>query len=376
MYVGRVVHKFHPKKGGDPFNSYYLSLNQSRLGKKVVVFTWGKEKRSVLYVINENFKFFRLKGLNLAFKPFFSEYPIVPCLGKMIGKEKPDILHAHSHLFLTTYSAVKTAKNLGIPSVVTIHGVLAKRDLLTNFLQYSYLYTLALQIFKKSTISICLTRSDAEQIASFGCPPERIRIVPNPVDTELFKPRSEIEEENLIVWVGRFVPEKGLKYLIEAARIVANFNKKAKFLLVGWGPLRSSLNNLIRILNLDDIVSIIGPIEHEKIAKIIARGSIFAFPSLKEGMPKGILEAMSMGKAIVASNIFGLSEIIENNFNGLLVQPRNAKTLASKIITLLDDKALRNRLGRNARETVLKRFTWKSILNQLDEVYEEAIENI
>jgi len=283
-------------------------------------------------------------------------------------------LHAHSHLFLTTYSAVKTAKKLGIPSIVTIHGVLAKRDIVTNFLQYSYFYTLASQIFHNNTITICLTRSDAEQIANFGCPHEKIRVVPNPVDTELFKPLFVIEEDNLVVWVGRFVLEKGLKYLIEAARIVVSSNKNAKFLLVGKGPLRQSLNYLIRTLNLDDCVSIIGPIEREKIPKILARASIFAFPSIKEGMPKAILEAMSAGKAIVASNISGLSEIIENDFNGVLVQPRNANALASKIITLLEDKPVRNRLGRNARETVLKRFTWKRVLNQLDGVYKEAVE--
>jgi len=353
-----------------------LSLRQSNLGNKVVVFTWSKGKKPVLNSINKNFKILRLRGLNLAFKPFFSEYPIVPNLDEMIRKEKPDILDAHSHLFLTTYSAVKTAKKLGIPSIVTIHGVLAKRDKVTNFLQYCYLYTFALKIFNNNTITICLTRSDAEQIANWGCPPEKIRIVPNPVDTELFKPLLGIEEDNLIVWVGRFVLEKGLKYLIEAARIVVNSNKNAKFLLVGRGPLRSSLTYLIRTRNLDNNVSIIGPIEHDKITNILARASIFAFPSLKEGMPRAILEAMSMGKAIVASNISGIGEIIENDFNGVLIQSRNAHALASKIMTLLEDKTLRNRLGRNARETILKRFTWKRVLDQLDRIYKEAVEKM
>ena len=119
-----------------------------------------------------------------------------------------------------------------------------------------------------------------------------------------------------------------------------------------------------------------GPLEHKEVADMLAKASIFAFPSYKEGMPRAVLEAMSTGKAVVASDIPGMDEIIENGINGVLVQPRDANALGDAIIALLNDKKLREELGRNARQTILKSFTWKNHLTQLEKIYDKAIEEM
>jgi len=374
MYISRVVHVFYGDVVGDPFNSLELSLRQSKFDNCISLFTWNKENRRSYELVNKNFKLYRLEGLNLALKPFFTEYPIIPQLDLMLEREKSEIIHAHSHLYLTTYEAMKTAEKLGIPSVVTVHGVSAERNIAVNLLQKLYLLSLGTRIFKSSTRIVCLTRSDAKQVIRLGCPATKIRIIPNPVDALMFKPHPKKEQDNLVIWIGRFVPEKGLEYLLGAAKQVQSRVNDVKFILVGDGPLRNELEYLIKDMGLSKIVSLIGPLEHNEVAGMLAKASIFVFPSIKEGMSRAVLEAMSTGKAVVASNIPGMDEIIENGFNGVLVQPKNANALGDAIIALLNDKKLRNRLGRNARMTILKFFTWKSHLSQLAGVYKAAIE--
>ena len=376
MHISRVVHVFYGDVVGDPFNSLELSLRQSNFGNCVTLFTWNKENRRSYEFVNETFELYRLDGLNLALKPFFTEYPFIPQLSSMLEREKSEIIHAHSHLYLTTYTAIKTAEKLGIPSIVTVHCVSAERNIAVNLHQKAYLLSLSTIIFKSSTRIVCLTRADAKELVRLGCPARKIRLIPNPVDAEMFKPCPKKEQDNLVVWVGRFVPEKGLEYLIDAAKIVQSRINDVRFVLVGDGPMRHELEYLIKDRGLSNIVSLTGSLEHKEVADILAKASIFAFPSFKEGMPRAVLEAMSTGKAVVASDIPGMDEIIENGFNGVLVQPRNASALGDTIIALLNDKTLRKRLGRNARQTILKFFTWKSHLSQLESVYEAAIEEM
>lgn len=92
------MHIFYPEVIGDPFNTYDLSLRQSRIGNRVVVFTWTKRRNSCIEYVNENFKILRLKGLNMALLPFFSEYPLIPNLEGFVKKENIDIIHAPIHL--------------------------------------------------------------------------------------------------------------------------------------------------------------------------------------------------------------------------------------------------------------------------------------
>jgi len=375
MHIARVVHIFKGDGMGDPFNTFELSLRQSKFNNHITLFTWNKEKRCSYEIVNNNFEIYRLKGLNLA-QPFFIKYPFLPQLGSIIKRENPELIHAHSHLFLTTYAAIKTAKKLGIPSVVTVHGVSAERNNAVNLLQKLYLKSMSTKIFQSNTITVCLNKNDAKQILSFGCPVNKIRLVRNPVDVDMFKPCPKKEQDNLVVWIGRFVHEKGLEYLIDAAKLVQSHINDVSFVLVGDGPLKHKLEYLIKNRELSNNVSLIGPLEHEEIAGVLAKASIFAFPSLKEGMPKAVLEAMATGKAVVASDISGMDEIIDNGFNGVLVRPRNASTLGDTITALLNDKKLRNRLGRNARQTILKYFTWEKHLDLLRNVYEDAVKSV
>lgn len=373
MHIVRISHAFSPSAIGDPFNSCALSLRQAKRGHTVSVFTWNKNKRPSFEVLADNLLLRRLPGLNFRLGNMIIKYPYLPTLPENIRKTNFDVLHAHSHLFLTTVQAVREAKKLEKPSIVTVHGVLAWRDPLITSAQYAYLYSAGSWIFKNATSIICLTRSDAHEVARFGCPQEKIRIIPNAVDTELFRPRPDQEEDGMILWAGRFVREKGLEYLIEAAKEITARHHEVKLILAGDGPQRPKIMSLAHEFGLNESIIFTGALPKEQIAELLGKASIFVLPSLKEGLPKALLEAMAAGKAVVASDIPGVDEIIENHRNGLLVPPKNSERMAEAIAKLLIDGGLRERIGSEARRLVLKRYGWDGILDRIESAYREAM---
>jgi len=372
MHITRIRHLFYPDIQPDYF--FELSMRQAEAGHEVDVLTWRKNESYSDKVVAGGFIIHRLHGLNFRIDGMIEEYPYLPRLPAKIEMLKSEIVHAESHLFLTTFQAISKAKRLGLPSVVTVHGVLAYRGVAVNSMQHIYLHTLGSEVFKRANRVICLTRSDAGEIIKLGCNPKKIRLVPNAIDTEHFKP-SKQQEDNLITWVGRFVPEKGVKYLIEAARIVADEFRDVRFILVGYGPLKTKIMRLAYDRGLlNKFVFFPGALSRDEVAKVLGRSRIFVFPSLKEGLPVSVLEAMASGLSVVGSDIEGVKDIISDQYNGLLVPSRSPKALASAISTLLNDRGLGKKMGKNARQSMIEKYSWDIITSKIEKVYCEAIE--
>lgn len=370
MNIVRIRHLFFPDMPQDYF--YDLSSWQVQRGHKVDLITWNLSGASCNETVPDGFSIHRLKGYNFSVPSMFEHYPFLPGIRKELSKLKPEIVHAESHLFLTSIQAVSAANTMAIPSIVTVHGVFANRGFSANLFQKAYIQTLGRGIFKKADLVVCLTSSDSAEVSSFGVPTQKIRIVPNGVDIEFFAP--SIDKDNfLIVWVGRFVSEKGIEYLLRAAKLVLATNKNARFLLVGYGPRKASLQKLAIDLRLPSDRLVFAPkMNRKEIAGILSKCGVFVFPSVKEGMPVALLEAMASGSAIVASDIPGVKDLVQDSYNGLLVQPKDFSAIANAIITLLNDTTLRRRLSCNARSSVMSKYSKEKMLNSLDAVYEEA----
>jgi len=375
MKIAYIAHVVFPDVAGDPFNSLKSAKWMSRRGHETAIVTWNKRKSSSNLVENiDGVEIWRLAGVNFKLNNYITEYPFALGMANALRHIEPDIIHAESHLFLTTVQAIRNAKKLGLPIVVTVHGVFADRGFAVNFAQHVYLLTFGVKVFRKADRIICLTRSDAEEIVKFGCSIDKIRVIPNAVDTESFKPCEE-REDNLVVWVGRFVPEKGLEYLVEAAKIVADEFRDVKFLLVGYGPLKAKILKLIYDRgSLGRFVRFAGPLGRDEVAKVLGKAAVFVFPSLKEGLPLSVLEAMACGVPVIGSDIPGISDVVTHGKNGLLVSPRNPKALANAVLILLNDKNLTRRLGQNARRLMAEKYSWNVITDKIEKVYYEAIE--
>lgn len=335
----------------------------------------GEKSRATEESISHDYKMYNQPGMNLfpSFGQSSSKYPFFLELTQSISRLSPDIIDCQSHLFLTTAQAVSAARKLHIPSVVTVHGVIADRGFMWNWAQSGYLYTIASWIFKKTDLVRCLTISDFFEVARHGCPVAKIRIVPNAVNTDFFCPSNRSKEENSITWVGRFVPEKGLRYLVEASRIVLQKHKDAYFVLVGDGHLRQRTEAMVRNYGLSTKFVFEGQLPRKGVLESLQRAGLFVIPSLKEGIPYSLLEAMSCGKAIVGSDIPGIRDVITHEHNGLLVPPCNSLELAYAILRLLQDRNLRTKIGLNARRTVTEKYGLKILVDRMEAIYCESL---
>jgi len=335
-----------------------------------------KPKSLIAHNLNESIIIYGAQYLDLSLgSKITRRYPYFLNLKYIFNNIECDVIIIQLPLFLTTIQALKIAEELKKPTIVEVHGVYAHRNFILNLSQKAYLYTIGQWEFKKATLIRCLTREDAHEIARYGAPPHKIRIVPNPVDTELFKP-SPNRDDNTLIWTGRMVPQKGLSYLIKALSTVVHEykHKEVRLLMTGDGPQKPLIIKLIRKYNIQHNVSLLGILPRKEVAEHLSKASIFVFPSIKEGMPFSLLEALASGLPAIGTNIPGIKDLIVHGYNGLLVPPRDPEALAEAISYLLDNKNLRLKMGRNARNYIEANFSYQKILPQLEQLYAEATE--
>jgi glycosyltransferase involved in cell wall biosynthesis len=191
-----------------------------------------------------------------------------------------------------------------------------------------------------------------------------IQLVYHGVDLRLFQPPEPAEEPAVptIVSVGRFCEKKGFPYLIRACSVLKREGCRFRCRIVGFGELKEPLRALITELDLDDCVSLEGPMTQHEILGVYRGASLLVLPCLvtdkgdRDGIPNVLLEAMSMGIAVVSTGISGICELIEHTLTGLLVPERDAQAVAAAITLLLDQPQLRIRIAERGRQKVLKDF--------------------
>lgn len=171
----------------------------------------------------------------------------------------------------------------------------------------------------------------------------------------------------LIVAVARLSYEKGIPWLIEAAKLVLGKHTGIRCLIVGDGPMRTELQDRINRLALSGHVSILG--FRSDVATLLAAADVVVLPSLMEGMPNVLLEAWAASAPVVASKVGGLAEVIESEKTGLLVPPKNAPALAHAIVRLITDRTLSTQLGEQGYQQVQNRFSVATAARKYENLY-------
>jgi glycosyltransferase involved in cell wall biosynthesis len=177
----------------------------------------------------------------------------------------------------------------------------------------------------------------------------------------------------VITYIGRLHPDKGVDVLISAARIIINTTPEAHFLIVGEGESRSKLEQQACTIGIGERVRFVGALADVRDA--LAMTDVFALPSSRrEGFGLSLVEAMAMKLPAVATNIGGISEIVTDGFNGLLLKPRDVGALALAITALLNNHELAQQLARNARCTVQERFSKERMIKEYNALYRSLLE--
>ncbi|MFL6275188.1 MAG: glycosyltransferase family 4 protein [Blastocatellia bacterium] len=176
------------------------------------------------------------------------------------------------------------------------------------------------------------------------------------------------EEEIVVGTVANLRPQKGLHYFINAARRVLSKRQDVKFVIVGHGSLHQQLNELIVSSHLQERMKIIsGETDTWPYYALI---DVFVLTSLWEGLPYVMLEAMAMGKPVVASDISGCRDVVIDGKTGLLVQPRDEQAIASAILTLIENPDMRRRMGTLGRRVVEQKYRIQQKIKELEAAYE------
>ncbi len=209
-----------------------------------------------------------------------------------------------------------------------------------------------------------------------------IEILPNPVDTERFKPRPEIhEEDGLIVFTGTLCEKKGVRQLIQAfPRIVAEI-PWARMLIIGRDSIDPLSGSSFKSLLKKSVQPALRPrvefsdfIENGLLPETLAKASVCVYPSHMEAQGIAIVESMAMGKAVVASQIGPGPEVVENDISGLLCDPHNPDSIAMKLINLLKDTSLRRQIGARARLRAVSKFSAETLVSRNADFYQRCVE--
>jgi len=299
-------------------------------------------------------------------------FAIAGALADIVRQEKIDLLHLHG------YSAANfgrlAARQCGIPNVMHEWAVLKTQP-------HQFLADRLLS--RKTDIAIGVSQSVRDfLVQSRSVPLNKTRVVWNGVNLNNFKTAAPEKvktfreqfgltpQQKNIGTVTRLREEKGNRYFIEAAPQVLREFPEARFIVVGDGPLREELEALARKLNLAGKLFFAGFVS--EVAVALAAMDIYVMPSLTEGFPFALAEAMAAGKTVAATNVGGMKEMVQHEENGLLVPPANGAALAAALVRLLKNPTLSQHLGDAARQRS-QEFSVERNVQALEAIYAELL---
>ena len=362
-----VTPGYYPIKGGTEAVVQNLSMELNRIGVHTDVMTfnmdqkWNPRWRGKTEIIN-GVTIFKIPGLNwfpLEHSPRITMgVNLIPGRFRNILKQY-DVVHFHEDLSFPFFSFF-----LRKPKIFHEHGLnvgMLKR------------YRLHRSLFKHvADLYIVLSKQQEENLFEMGITKNKILRLPNGVDTNLFIPTGK-KEENLILFVGRVAFNKGVHVLIESLH-----HLKTPVRLVIIGPpweldYYQELQKLAEKEKREGKHEIIflGALDHSDVVQWYQKASIFVLPSFYEAFPVVMLEALSCETPLISTPVGsgGISEVIRNYKNGILVPKNDAIKLAEAIQYLLDNKEIRTKLGKAGRKTVTKEYSLKVVGKQLSEIY-------
>lgn len=292
-------------------------------------------------------------------------------------RKKIDIVYYRHFFFNFGYWI---ARWLGVPAIKEVNGVLENEmqviGAAEGFALEIISYIERTTIGKADRIIVVTPKLKELLIEQYNVPERRIKVIENGANTDIFRPitmETVKKELNLdpdlsyICFVGSFTAWQGLEYLIRCAPAVLEACPNARFLLVGDGIIKGMLSELAQELEILETVIFTGMVPYESVPLYINASDICVVPKipLNSGYsPLKLYEYMACMKPVVASRLEGF-EILEKSNSGLLVQAERPEELANKIILLLKDMKLREEMGRNGRNYVIKNHSWDSVVSKL-----------
>lgn len=282
-------------------------------------------------------------------------------LAALIKENKIDLIHTHN--YKADFIGMAAARKVKVPIVATLHGYIGKGVKLRF---YEFVDKLTLRSFDK------IVAVDYKQGEILKRRYRQVTVINNGVQLPLNTPVKSSVENMAVGTVGRLSEEKGFPYLLQAFAKVKSEFPQIKLVVVGDGPLKVSLKNLTSSLRLDGFVEFAG--FQPDVTRYYQDFNLYVSSSLLEHFPMSILEAMSYGKAIVATNVGGTTDLIKDGETGILIRPASVDDLYVALKKVISNAALRKKLGENAQVFVRENYSIEKMVKSYRQIYEEVLE--
>ncbi|OYT40052.1 MAG: glycosyl transferase family 1 [Candidatus Altiarchaeales archaeon ex4484_43] len=292
-------------------------------------------------------------------------YIVKKAVDRLIRSEKINfnVIHAH-YTWPCGAIGVELKKEFDVPVIITEHTSLT---LYKAFKKRDPHY---LKAWKKCDAIIRVNKKDIPLLKKFN---ENVTNIPNGFDGKMFYPLNMIDcreklnlpvDKKIILTIGMLDKVKGHQYLISAMNEILKHRQDIACYIIGNGKLKDKLKKQIKTLDLSEYIHLVGGKPHEEIPLWMNACDLFVLPSLSEGNPTVMFECLGCGKPFIGTKVGGIPEIITSEGYGFLVEPKNSKNLAEKILIALDKKWDEKKILNYA-----KQFTWEEIAKDIIKVY-------
>ncbi|MBI0581268.1 glycosyltransferase family 4 protein [Neobacillus cucumis] len=356
-----------------------LKAGLERIGHEVDVFSpdlFPKESTKEIYSeVKRYFKQFFQERYGYVSKGILSNISNLSIYKMMLmdlNLSKYDIIHAQDRFTCNVVGTIKGASQK--PILFTPHGFMTHTKLKFNLIEKGsieeqYFSTIDGQAIKNADQLIILCDAFRPILKTLGAKDKRMSTVYTGIDFEVKKSQNE-QNKIIITCVSRLRPRKGHKYLFEALSLLKDDLYNVEVWVVGDGEMREELEKQIRELKLKN-VSFLG--SRNDIPKLLRQSDIFVQPTISDTLPISIIEAMFAGQAILATNVGGIPEIIQDNDTGLIIEPANPKQLAEKLLLLVQNQLLRITLSKQAKNFADEHLTVTNMVKEIDKIYQSLL---
>ena len=366
-----IIRQFHPLIGGTEKQAALLARELQEIGCTIKLITARLSKEWKKNELIEGLEVVRLPSPRI--KVFGTVIYALSLICYLFTQRKHyDCIHVHR----ADYDAV-----IAVPL-----GRLIKKKVLVKLacsgpfgdlecLSRSPIHSIALWMLSKAQRVIAINEDIKKELWQIGLKKDDISMIPNGVDISIFKPLETIlpSRKKIVTYVGRLHEQKGVADLIHSWGMIAERCKRSvtsgelHLNIIGEGPLLSKLVNLAKELKIANSIHFLGSVDN--VAESLRLTDVFVNTSLYEGISNSLLEAMACGLPVVATNISGNNELIQDGYNGLLVPPEDTVALTRAIECLLTDGVKAKKLGAEARKTIEKSYASHVVAKKHMELY-------
>jgi glycosyltransferase involved in cell wall biosynthesis len=384
MRIALVSDWYYPKIGGVATHMHQLAIYLRKRGHEVSIVTndleTGKERElkelgielvKVPGIVSPVF------GINITYSLKSNRE-----LGEFLGDF--EVVHAHHAFTPLSLKAVKAGRTLGKATLLTTHSISFSHES-SLWSALGLTFPLFTHYLKHPHEIIAVSKAAKAFIEHFTDSP--VRVIPNGVDDERFRPidkkdRDRIKEElgvngDLILYVSRMSFRKGPHVLLNAFQSIAKKRDDVVLVMVGSGEMLPFLKAQAKFLGIEDRVRFMGYVSDDLLPKLYASADVFVLPSITaDAFGIVVLEAMASGVPVVTTTVGGIPEVITESGSGVLVPPGDEVALAEAVSKLLPDKELAKKFGEAGRKDVERRYSWKVVVREIESVYEEVLSRL